>query len=137
VVSGDLDNKRGGLIFCSAAQRFSEVHVNTGATGDGARFVTGDGAGRGGGTLVGVIGGGFRTGGFSGTGTGRLVPAQSVGSGSWGTVVQPATRKSAPQKIRTADLNTRQLCGTAFRTQAVLTFSWPAHAACPFAAARS
>jgi hypothetical protein len=50
------------------------------------------------------------------------VADQSGGNDSSGEVAQPA-RKISAQKMIPAILNTRQLCGTQMRTQAVLVFS--------------
>jgi hypothetical protein len=123
-VTGVLDKKCGAPVLYSAAQRFSEVHVTTG-----------------GGTVFGITTGGrfvtMATGGFvPGTGgNGLLVSMATVfvtayvsdqfgGSGSpggrsGGIVEQPARKTSAPEKMIPAVLNTRLLCGTGKRTQAV------------------
>jgi hypothetical protein len=49
--------------------------------------------------------------------TGPVSPMTSGGGA--GGVAQPARKSSAPQKMIPANLNTRQLCGTQNRTQAV------------------
>ena len=48
---------------------------------------------------------------------------QSGGGDPVGGVAQPAKNNSAPHKMIPAGLNTRQLCGTAMRTQAVSSFT--------------
>jgi hypothetical protein len=62
------------------------------------------------GKLVGSTGG---TGGEAG-----VVADHSVGGGS-GVVAQPVNKAMPPQKINTANLDTRQLCGLPARTQAI------------------
>jgi len=69
VVTGDFVSRRAGRIFCSAAQRFSDVQVETGGLG-GLKGIVGGGVGGGG---RGETDGGrwiFSTGGIGFTGGG-------------------------------------------------------------------
>jgi hypothetical protein len=66
---------------------------------------------------------------FSGDEMTALVSLMISAGGFDDCVAQPARKSNAPQKMIPANLNTRQLCGTANRTQAVSPLSTPAGSA--------
>jgi hypothetical protein len=119
VFTGVSDNRCGALILFSVAQRLSEVHVVTGAAGDG--FVRAAG-------VPGLIARGaeiFLT---------RLASDQfnkdasldkiggdeMISSGGVDVVAHPAKKNAATNMIA-SDLDTQPLCGWGNRTQAVST----------------
>ena len=118
-----LDKNCGAASLCSAAQRWSDVQVVTGAgAGFGIAIC---------GRFELMTSGGFVLGSCGGLGRGAASGStqfkadapwdgagdEMVSSGIVGVEAQPARKISAPRKRIPAGLNTRQLCGTPMRTQ--------------------
>ena len=127
-VTGDPVSRRGAPRFCEAAQRLSEVHVVTGAGFETTTGTTTAGLFVGTGNTTGLTGlggsgaGSAMTAGlvqFSGDEITGPVSVMTSGVGADGCVAQPARNSSALEKMIPANFDTRQLCGTGKRTQAV------------------
>jgi len=118
VATGVPDNRCGAPILFSAAKRLSEVHVVTGAAGDGFILAAGvpsllaRGAGNFLTTLVSDQ--------FSEDASLDMIGGdEMISSGGVDVVAHPAQKNAATNMIA-SDLDTQPLCGWGNRTQAVL-----------------